>query len=147
MYKKILWMVTLVSSLMFGQLALADSGMCHQGLKKMLESIKLDDGQKEKIKPILEKLKSSLKDNWSQMKDMEKQIMEQSESANMDQGTVDGLIDKKVTLIGNMMKAKVTAKNQIMGILSAEQKTKMHKMMQQVKDKMAAAYKNCHDED
>lgn len=147
MNKKILWIVAFAFSLVLSQTAVADSWGCGEGMKKMVESLKLDDAQKAKIKPILEQLKSTMKDNWTQMSGLDTQIKQQVQSANMDQSTVDGLVDQKTKLIGNMIKAKIMAKNQIANILTADQKTQLQGMMNKLEDKIAAKFKSCHEDD
>ena len=147
MYKKLLGVVLFAFSLVLSQTTFADSWGCGEGLKSMLAKINLTADQKTKIKPILDKLKSDLKDNASQMKDLDKQIHDQVVSAKMDEDTVNGLVDKKATLIGNMMKAKISAKNQIINILTADQKTKLQGMMDKLEDKIAAKFKSCHEKD
>lgn len=147
MYKKILGTLALAFSLILSSSAFAHSDSCGEGMKNMLESLKLDSAQKDKIKPILETLKSSIKDNAGQMKDLGKQINDQVVSANMDQSAVNGLIDQKTKLIGNMMKAKAVAKNQIFAVLTAEQKTQLQNSMKKMEEKMADKFKNCHDQE
>ena len=147
MYKKFLWVVALAFSFVLSQTAFADSNDCGKGLKEMVGSLKLEDAQKEKIKPILEQLKSNMKDNWSQMKDLDTQIEQQANSATMDQATVDGLVDKKSKLIGNMIKAKIMAKNQIFAVLNETQKTELQKMMKKMEEKMEEKFKSCHKQD
>ena len=139
-------MVTLVFSFALSQAVFANSWECG-GIKKMVESLNLDDAQKTKIKPILEQLMTVGKNAGSQMNDLDKQIKQQVISTSMDQSTVDGLIDKKAKLIGDMMKAKVTAKNQIINILNADQKTKLQNKMKEFEQKMVDKYKQCHGDD
>lgn len=133
------------SSLVLAQSTFAHGEGC-KSMHKMMESLKLDSAQKDKIKPIMEQMKASKKDNWSQMKDLETQMNQQAMSPTMDQATVDSLIDKKTKLIGNMMKAKITAQNQIFAILNADQKTKLTAMMKKMDEEMAEKFKNCHDD-
>lgn len=147
MYKKILWIMAFSCSLLFSQSIFANSWGCGEGMKQMLQSLKLTDDQKTKIQPILDQLKTSVKTAASQMGALETQISQQVTSATMDQGTLDGLVDQKAKLIGDMMKAKLTAKNQIIAILTPEQKTAILGMMKKLEDKIAARYKDCHDDD
>lgn len=145
MYKKIMWIVAVAFSFILSQSAFADSS-CGEGLKSMVESLKLDDNQKAKIKPILEQLRTTMKDNWTQMKDLSAQMKQQVNSAQMDESTVNSLVDKKVQLIGTMIKAKLSAKNQIMGILNDQQKSTLQSKMSQAEEKMEAKFKSCHEE-
>lgn len=146
MFKKFIWIFALAFSFVLSQSAFSHSGMCGEGLKKMVESLNLDAAQKEKIKPILEKLKTDMKANVDQMKDLRTQMHQQETSATMDQSAVDGLIDKKTKLLGDMMKAKAAAKNQIYNILNEQQKTALQNKWKQVEEKMEAKYKECHED-
>jgi len=147
MYKKFLWVFALAFSFVLSQTAFADGWSCGKGLKEMVESLKLDDAQKAKIKPVLEQLKSSMKESWTPMKDLESKIEEQTNSDKMDQGTVDGLVDQKTKLLGNMMKAKIMAKNQILAILTPKQKSELQQMFKKKEEKIEAQFKNCHKKD
>ncbi|CAM2839002.1 envelope stress induced periplasmic protein [Legionella steigerwaltii] len=146
MYKKIIQAAAFTFTLALSPVVLAHSGGCGEGLKKMVESLKLDDSQKSKIKPILEQLKSTMKNDVTQMRDISQQLNQQAESANMDQSTVDSLVDKKTKLIGDMIKAKITAKNQIYAVLNPQQKTELQNKWKKVEEKMAEKFKACHDE-
>jgi protein CpxP len=147
MKKRLLWIVAVSLSFVLGQSAFADSGHCGDGLNKMVEHFKLDAAQKAKVTPILDQLKTSLKASGSQMKDLRTQINQQVQSDNMDQATLDGLVDKKAKLIGDMMKAKVTAKHQIFTLLNAQQKTAYQDMVKKWDEKMAAKFANCKAQD
>lgn len=147
MYKKILGTVALAFTLAMSSTVFAHSMECGQGLKQMVESLKLDDSQKQKIKPILESLKSNIKQSADQMQDLRKQIDDQVTSATMDQSSVNDLIDKKAKLIGDMMKAKAMAKNQIYAVLNAQQKTQLQGMMKNAKEKMEEQFKSCHEQE
>jgi len=147
MLKKCLWIAAFAFSLVLSQSTFAHDWNCGEGIKHMVESLKLDDAQKAKIKPILDQLKTTIQSNAAQFSALDTQISEQVNSASMDQSKVDGLIDQKAQLIGNMMKAKVAAKSQIITILTPEQKTQIQGMMKKVEEKMAEKYKNCHDDD
>lgn len=147
MYKKFLWIMAIVFSFTLSQSTFAHTWACGEGMRKMVESLKLEPDQKEKIKPILDQLKTSIKTAASQMDALEAQMNQQVDAATMDQSTVDGLIDQKAKLIGDMMKAKAAAKNQILAVLTPEQKMKLQGMLKDAADKMAAKFKECHDDD
>lgn len=146
MYKKILGVFALAFSLILCPTVFAHNA-CGEGMKQMLGSLKLDDAQKEKIKPILESMKSTMQQSGDQMRDLNKQINDQAISPNMDQSAVSALVDKKTKLLGDMIKAKVSAKNQIYAVLNDEQKTQLQGMMKKMEDKMAEKFKSCHDEE
>ncbi|ARG96503.1 Spy/CpxP family protein refolding chaperone [Legionella micdadei] len=147
MNKKILGMIVFFFALVLGQISFADSSDCGKGIKDLVESLNLDDSQKAKIKPILDQLKSTVSDKAGQMDSLRKQISQQVTSGNMDQSTVDNLVDQKTKLIGDIMKAKIAATNQIMGILNDTQKAQLQKKIQDFEEKMSEKYKKCHDED
>lgn len=146
-HKKYLLVAAFAFSFIFGQTVFAHSHECGERLQKMVETLQIDDAQKAKIKPVLEQLKSSLKDEGAQMKDLRAQIKQQVQSDTMDQATLDGLIDKKAKLIGDMMKAKSNASHQIYMVLTPEQKTKFQGLVKNMEEKMAEKFKKCHDSD
>ncbi|MGC1183519.1 Spy/CpxP family protein refolding chaperone [Legionella sp.] len=147
MYKKLLGTLALTCSLAISSAAFAHFGGCGEGMNKMLESIKLDDSQKQKIQPILANLKATMKQSGEQMRDLSKQINDQITSGNMDQSVVNDLIDKKTKLIGDMIKAKVMVKSQIYTLLNAQQKTELQNKMKQKEEQMVEKYKSCHNQD
>ena len=144
MYKKCLWIIALSFSFILSQTAFADSWGCGKGISEMIESLKLDDAQKTKIKPIIDQFKSSMKMTGMQMKKIDKQIDQQVDSEKTDQAKVDGMIDQKTKLIGNMMKAKIKAKAQVMPILNDQQKSELKSMIKTMEEEVAARYKDCH---
>ncbi|MBL7525136.1 Spy/CpxP family protein refolding chaperone [Legionella bononiensis] len=147
MYKKFLWMAALVCSLVLSQSSFSDSWGCGEGLKSMLQTLKLDDEQKAKIKPILDQQQASMKDLGTQMNVLDTQIDQQINATKFDQSALDELIDKKAKLIGSMIKSKIKTKMQIYSVLSADQKTDLQNMMKKLEDKIAAKFKSCHQND
>ncbi|KTD41275.1 Spy/CpxP family protein refolding chaperone [Legionella parisiensis] len=146
MYKKMIQAAAFAVTLAISPVVLSHSWECKEGLKSMVESLKLDENQKSKIEPILEQLKATMKSGAEQMRDLSKQINQQAESASMDQSTVDSLVDKKTKLLGDMIKAKMTAKNQIYAVLKPEQKTELQNKMKKMEEKMEEKFKKCNDE-
>jgi protein CpxP len=147
MYKKLLGIFVLVGAFVLTTPLLAHSGMCGEGMSKMLESLKLDDSQKQKIKPIMDSLKANMKQSADQMVDLSKQLNAQMVSETPDQSAVNDLVDKKAKLIGDMMKAKIDAKMQIYAVLNSQQKTVLQNKMKQIEEKMAEKFKGCHDQE
>lgn len=147
MNKKLLWIIAFTFSLCCGQSVFADKDKCGEKLSKMVNELNLDKDQKEKVKPVIDNLKTTLKDNAEQMKDIRTQMSQQILSDKMDKANVDSLIDKKMTLVGNMMKAKAAAMNEIYGILNDKQKAKVQDKMKKIESKMAEKYKSCKEED
>jgi periplasmic protein CpxP/Spy len=142
MCKKLFWIIAF-TSLLFTQIAFADSSVCRETLSKMVQSLNLNETQKAKVKPVLEQLKTSMQGIKSQMSGLEDQITQQVNSDNMDQDKVNGIVDQKTKLIGDAMKARITAKRQIFSILNPQQKGKLQGMLKKADEKMAALFKSC----
>lgn len=145
MFKKFLWITAVTCSLVMSGSSFANH--CRDSMEKMVGSLQLDKDQKEKIKPVLAQLKATLHDKAAQMKDLGNQIKAQEKSDTMDQSVVNGLVDKKAALIGDLMKAKVQAKHQIMGMLNPQQKQMIQNKMEKMEKRIAARYKSCHDDE
>jgi protein CpxP len=147
MSRKLLYIIAVSLSLILSPVAFANKDKCGKGMGEMVDSLRLDDAQKAKAQPILDQLKASMKDSVVQIKEVSGKIHEQMKSGTMDQATMNGLIDQKSKIIGDMMKAKVTAKAQIYGLLNDEQKTKFQDILKKKEEKMAEKFKGCPDED
>lgn len=147
MSRKYLWIIAFTSCLAASQVTFADDSLCREGLGKMVQSLNLDDAQKAKVKPIIDQLKTNMKSYGSQMDGLEDQMTAQTNSANMDQNKVSSLVDQKTKLIGDMMKARMSATNQIYGVLNADQKSKLQDKIKKEDHKMASAFKNCANDD
>ncbi len=149
MAKKILYMLALSLSLSLVITPMAFANQCGsgKGLGMMVDSLRLDDAQKAKIKPILDQLKTSLQDSATQIKDVSDKLHQQVQTGATDQSTVSGLVDQKTKIIGDMIKAKISAKSQIYAVLTDDQKTKFQAMMKNKDEMMAAKWKNCHADD
>lgn len=146
MYKGFVWIVACAFSLVLSQSAFSDSWGCGEGLKTMLQSLKLDDAQKAKIKPIMEQQSTAMKDLGAQMDSLDTQIEEQINATTVDQAALDNLLSKKAALIVSMIKAKVMTKVQIYGVLTPKQKSTLRDMMKKLENKIAAKFKSCHQD-
>lgn len=147
MYTKILGVLAVSASLMMSQSVLADSSRCTDQLRSMVVgSLKLTDSQREKIKPVLEQLKTSAKDHFTQMRDIRAKIRQQIESDTMDQATVDSLVDQKAKLVTDFTKARISARHEVFTVLTPEQKTKLKTEMQNVEDRLADRASSCQEE-
>lgn len=144
---KLLCAVVFSFSLLMSHTVLADSWGCGEGLKHMLSNMNLTDEQKAKIKPIMDQLKSGMRENWSQVNGLDNQIKQQVNSDKMDVNALNSLVDQKTKLIGNAMKARLIAQNQIMAILTADQRTTIQTKLQNLENKMSAKFKSCHAHD
>lgn len=145
MHKK-LGLIVLLLSFIFSPLALANTWNCGENLRTMVESLNLDKTQKEKIKPILDQVKSAMQDKSSQMNDLENQINGLVSSNNLDEGALNNLIDQKTKLIGDMMRTKLMAKNQIFAILNDKQKADLQSKISKAEQKIADQFKKCHQD-
>ena len=147
MYKKIIGLILAVTAVFAAQTVLANSCHCGEKLEKMVNALNLTSDQKDKIKPIFDQLKSTMKDKWTQIKDIKMQMDQQSAGDEMDVAVINGLIDKKMALMGDIMKAKASAKAQIMDILTDKQKMQIKAKMAEVKAKMAKKWHQCQHDD
>jgi len=147
MYKNLVAVVAIISTLLFSQTTLADAWGCGEGMRQMVLSMDLNRAQKDKIKPILAQLKASIKETGMHMGDLDRQLNQQSVAVNMDQSVVDDLVEKKTKLIGDMIKAKIKAKNQVLAVLNPKQKINLMNKMQKLEEKIAKKFSSCHKND
>lgn len=143
LFRTVLFTLALVTT----QTALADAFGCGEGMKSMLATMKLEQAQIDKIKPVLVHFNSDVKDTANMMKPLDIQISQQGLSDKMDPKVLSDLVDKKAKLIGNMMKSKIIAQNQILAILTPEQRQQMQVMIKRLEDKIASKFKSCHLDD
>lgn len=148
-------LVALVLSFVLGQTAFAatatdnsttstsssmssDKGSCPcpgKRMQEMLSALNLDASQQAKIKSIKDQLKQSQQANWEQMKSIRSQIHDLVAADSLDNSKLDSLINQKKELLGQMMKAKITAKQQIYSVLNADQKSQFKQLMKQWEEK------------
>lgn len=151
MNKNIMGVALLVGGLMMGSVANADNHdtlqttLCTDRFQNMVDTLKLDDAQQTKIKAIKEQLKSSQMDNWKQMGVLRDQINQIVQSDSMDQTKLGMLVDQQTQLIGATMKAKLSAENQIFGVLNAEQKQQYPQILKAKEAKIKSMFEKCDD--
>lgn len=143
MTRKFLLIIAFLSALLINKAILADPTVCRESLNKMMQSLNLDETQKSKITPIISELKSKMKTSGSQMDGIEEQLNQQTYSQNMDHSKVDSLVNQKAKLIGDMMKAKTMASNQIYMILNPQQRQQFQSMITQAEQRIAQTFKGC----
>lgn len=119
---------------------------CGEGMKHIVDSLKLESAQQAKVKAIMEELRSKIKPIKAQMKNACEQVMQETFSEKMDQSKLDSAINAKLQLIGAMMKARIMAKHQIYGVLNAEQKMKYKEMVKQRAENMSKKFEQCHQQ-
>jgi len=95
----------------------------------------------------MKQLKSDMKNTWSQTKELDDQINQQVNSDNMDTSVLNGLVDQKTKLIGDSMKLRLNAQNQVRAILTTEQKEILRTKLQAFEEQIGAKFKSCHAED
>lgn len=147
MIKTFIKTLILTLALTITHTATADSWGCGEGMKSMLATFKLDQAQLDKIKPVLVHYNSDVKDTANMIKPIDAQLSKQGLSNKMDEKVVNDLINKKMQLIGNMMKSKIIAQNRILAILTPDQNQQMQVMIKQLEDKISAKFKSCHLDD
>lgn len=138
--------ITFASTLIFAQIGLAEPLVCKEKFDKMVNSLTLEDSQKAKIKPILDQLKEKQQATGSKMDTLEPQITKELNSDDKNLDNLYTLVDKKVQLIGEKIKAEIAAKKQIFAILKPHQKAELQDKMKKAGEKIAAGFKQC-DED
>ncbi|KTD51754.1 16 kD immunogenic protein [Legionella quinlivanii] len=126
------------------QAASTDNGkLCShaQRWQEMVQTLQLTQDQQDKIKAIKDNAKSAMKANWTQMKSIREEMKALVMSPTLDQGKLDALVQQKTTLIGNMMKTKITMKNQIYNLLNDQQKQQYQTLMTQWETKKREFFK------
>lgn len=147
MYKKLIGSAVLAFSLAASANVFAACGCPTEGFRKMVDSVNLDATQKEKIKPIMENLRTSMKSNVESLKDINSQLKDQVTAATYNESAVSGLVDKKTQILGTMMKAKMLAKSQVYALLTPEQRTMLQTKMKALREKMEERFQSCHAEE
>lgn len=102
-----------------------------QHMKDMMKAFDLDKSQQAKIKTIKEDLSQSQQANREQMRSIRTQIHEFITSGSTDEAKLNGLIDQKKELLGQMIKARIMAKQQMYNVLTDKQKTQFKEKLQQ----------------
>ncbi|ASQ46088.1 Spy/CpxP family protein refolding chaperone [Legionella clemsonensis] len=116
----------------------SDNGSCPcpgKRMQEMMDSLNLDASQQAKIKAIKDQLKQSQQSNWEQMKSIRSQIHDLIAADTLDNSKLNSLISQKKELLGEMMKAKISAKQQIYSVLNADQKSQFKQLMKQWEEK------------
>ncbi len=146
MYNKILGVLAVSASLMMSQSILASTS-CGDDLKNIVVGkLKLDEAQKEKIKPVFEQLKTSAQEHFTQMRDLRAKMRQQVESDTLDQATVDSLAEQNAKLVTDFTKARINARHEIYMALTPEQRSKVKTEIQKVEEKMEAKISSCQEE-
>ncbi|KTD17009.1 Spy/CpxP family protein refolding chaperone [Legionella jordanis] len=104
---------------------------CGNHMKQMLSALNLDSSQQTKVQAIKSQLMQTLQANREQMKSIRSQIRDLVTSDTLDDAKLNSLVDQKKELIAQMMKAKVTAKQQVYSLLNDQQKAQFKQMLQQ----------------
>ncbi|MDI9819805.1 MULTISPECIES: Spy/CpxP family protein refolding chaperone [unclassified Legionella] len=121
----------------------SNDNACPDRMKKMIDGLNMDAAQQAKVKAIKDQLKESQKANWEQMKSIRSQMHDLIQSDTLDDSKLNSLIDQKKELLGQMMKAKVQAKQQIYSLLNDQQKAQFKQMMKQKEENRMMKYKKC----
>lgn len=121
----------------------SEAGHCRARMHEMLQSLKLDSAQQEKINAIKQQAKSSMQNSWKQMKALRAQMKTMVTSDKIDEAALDKLISEKATLMSSITKTAVLTKNQIYNILTTEQKQQLQSMMQKADSNKMMHLKAC----
>ncbi|KTC67928.1 16 kD immunogenic protein [Legionella birminghamensis] len=110
--------------------------------QEMVQTLQLTQDQQDKIKAIKDNAKSTMKDNWQQMKSIREEMKALVMSPTLDQAKLDSLIQQKTNLMASMMKTKITMKNQIYNLLNDQQKQQYQTLMSQWEAKRKQMWQN-----
>lgn len=117
---------------------------CHgKMIQMMMNSLNLDASQQAKIQAIHDQLKNDQKANWDKLRAIRSQIHDLITSDNFDASKASSLVDEKTAILGTMMKAKITAKNQIYNVLNDQQKTQFKQLMKDMEARWMMRNKDC----
>lgn len=127
MSKKLLWLSTIVFVLTVGQpsfACLGDSKYCnsHHRFDNLAQELNLTADQKAKIKAYKEKARSTLKENYVQLRLLRGQISAMIQADKIDEAKLDALVDKVSKIRGSMLKNRIMMQHQMYSLLNEKQK-------------------------
>ncbi len=136
MYNKMILITTLLFSAAFTQPLFADEGnkqaTQHHScgcMKNLTEKLGLSPEQAEKIKAIKQKSSEDEAKYHLEWSNLYHHIKELMKASKLDEAKVDVLLDQKKELMKARVKNKYGAKQQILNVLTAEQKVKFEAML------------------
>lgn len=132
MYKKILSLSVLALSfnLAHSTIAFAHKGHCDaHAYRQQIEKLDLTNDQKTKIKDIVVKTDEALMRDRAELKTLHKEANEEFVANTMDDSKIDKIVDKKLPIIGDMMKLRMKERLAISQVLTDAQKAKIAQMI------------------
>ncbi len=133
MYKKILSLSVLALSFNLAQSteAFAHKGHCYDkhGYRHQIEKLDLTNDQKVKIKEIIIKTDEVIMRDHAELKALHKETNEEFIANTMTDAKIDQIVDKKLPIIGDMMKARLKERLAISQVLTDAQKEKIAQMI------------------
>lgn len=129
------------------QVQASDCG-CHKIAHKMheaMEKLNLTAEQKDKIKVINEKAHATIQAKRDEMRNLEMMINAAYKDGSINEAKIDEFANKKMQIVGAVMKTKMMERFEISKILTAEQKEKLNQMVHNWMEKhMQKHHKSCH---
>ena len=136
MYNKMILITTLLFSAAFTQPLFADEGnkpaTQHHScgcMKNLTEKLGLSPEQAEKIKAIKQKSSEEKAKYQQELSALHHQIKKLMKASKLNEAKLDVLLDQKKELMKARIKSKYEAKQQMLNVLTAEQKVKFEAML------------------
>jgi len=101
------------------------------GMKHMMKELDLTKEQRQTLRKIKSESREQMEDNRDQIKEIRKQLHEQSRSENYDPSRVQELADKKAKLMSNMLVNKIESMQRIRKELTPEQQEEFDEMKEE----------------
>ncbi|KTD41235.1 Spy/CpxP family protein refolding chaperone [Legionella parisiensis] len=129
MNKKFILLSIIVLGLLLGQPSFAcigDSKQCnpHRRFDRLAQELNLNADQKAKLKAYREKARSSLKENYAQLRLLRNQINSLLKAEKIDETKLDALVEKVNRIKGSMLKTRIIIQHQMFALLNDRQKAK-----------------------
>lgn len=110
--------------------ALANHCGCMHGhmMHGMIEKLDLTKEQKDKIKDIMDKSRSAVKNKRDEMHDIRMSINEAYANDSMTKDKIDEFVKKEEKIVGAMLKMRMMDRLEISKVLTKEQREKLNVM-------------------
>jgi Spy/CpxP family protein refolding chaperone len=98
-------------------------------MHEAIEKLNLTTEQKDKIKAIHAKSHESIQAKRHEMKNLEMMVNASFQDGSMTEAKIDEFVNKKMHIVGAVMKVRMMERFEISKILTAEQKQKLNDML------------------
>lgn len=133
MNKKFLSALIVAAAFIFASGQAAQAGHCScdkiaHKMHKIIDKLNLTSEQKEKIKSIRDKAHTVIKGKHDEMKSIEIMVNAAYKDGSMTEAKIDEYTNKKVQVIGAVIKTRMMERLEISNILTTEQKQEIDKI-------------------